>query len=235
MPVYQLTDQLVFPPPRLARDDGLLAIGGDLSKDRLLMSYRQGIFPWYSAGETILWWSPDPRLVLYPAELKISRSLKKVLRQQRFEITLDRAFDAVISACAETRGKKRDETWIGKDMIRAYRRLHRSGHAHSVEAWYGKRLAGGLYGVSLGRSFFGESMFSRIPNASKTALVALVQYLEKHDFDLIDCQVRTDHLVRFGAREIPRNRFLQQLRRSLERHSLKGPWSMQKISAETFV
>ena len=225
MPVFQLTQKLLFPPPRLAREDGLLAVGGDLSRERLLLAYRLGIFPWYSEDMPILWWSPDPRLVLYPAELKVSGRLKRTLRKDLFGITLDRAFRQVISACADVRLAVAEPTWIVKDMIAAYCRLHESGFAHSVEVWHGRELAGGLYGVSLGGCFFGESMFTRISNASKVALVKLVGYLTKHEFDLIDCQIHTPHLLRMGAREIPRYRFLSQLRESLRKPTIKGKWS----------
>ena len=165
MTIYLLSDALSFPNPSQAGEDGLLAIGGDLSSERLLLAYQNGIFPWYSDDEPIIWWSPDPRLVLYPDELKISRSLKKAIRQKKFSITMDTAFDDVINACANVRALNRKETWITDDMINAYCRLHKSGFAHSVEAWYRGQLAGGLYGVSLGRSFFGESMFTLVDNA----------------------------------------------------------------------
>ncbi len=230
MPVFLLSDTLDFPPPQRARQDGLLAVGGDLSQERLLLAYRMGIFPWYSEEDPIIWWSPDPRLVLYPDELKVSRSLRKVIRQERFRITLDTAFAQVIDACAQVRLERGEGTWIGPDMVRAYRRLHASGFAHSAEAWREGRLAGGLYGVSVGGCFFGESMFSRESNASKAAFVTLVAHLRTLGFDLIDCQVRTDHLIRFGAREIPRNRFLAQLDASIRRPTLRGRWSFEPCS-----
>jgi len=226
MPVYQLSEDLIFPSPYLASKEGLLAIGGDLSPKRLLLAYANGIFPWYSEGEPILWWSPDPRLVLYPAELKVSRSLKKVLRQDIFEVTLDRAFEAVITECAQVRLENNEGTWIVDDMIQAYCRLHDSGFAHSVEVWQANRLAGGLYGVSLGKCFFGESMFTRITNASKVALVVLAEHLKKLDFALIDCQITTAHLTRFGAREISRAHYLQQLDAALTAATLQGKWSL---------
>jgi len=203
----------------------LLAVGGDLSQERLLLAYRLGIFPWFSEDMPILWWSPDPRLILYPSDLKISGRLKRTLRQNIFHTTLDRAFGQVISACADVRLAAGEPTWIVGDMLAAYGRLHESGFAHSVEVWYGKELAGGLYGVSLGGCFFGESMFTRVSNASKVALVKLVDHLVRHEFDLIDCQINTPHLLRMGAREIPRPRFLAQLRESLRKPTMKGKWS----------
>jgi leucyl/phenylalanyl-tRNA--protein transferase len=227
MPVYRLSEDLVFPSPYLASKEGLLAIGGDLSLDRLLLAYRNGIFPWYSEGEPILWWSPDPRLVLYPKELKISRSLKKVIRKAVFEVTMDRAFENVIAECARVRLEKAEGTWIVADMVRAYCCLHESGFAHSVEVWQDDRLAGGLYGVSLGKCFFGESMFTRITNASKVALVALAEHVKALEFAFIDCQITTGHLARFGAREITRSRYLNELATALKATSLRGKWSFQ--------
>jgi len=225
MPVYRLSEEIVFPPPQLAPQDGLLAVGGDLSQERLLLAYQMGIFPWFGEDEPILWWSPDPRLVLYPDNLNVSRSLKKALRQQRFKVTMDQAFEQVIQACADIRIQNNEPTWIVDEMIAAYSRLHASGLAHSVEAWTDNTLAGGLYGVSLGSCFFGESMFTRVTNASKVALVQLVGFLMAFGFDLIDCQVPTAHLVRFGARTIPRVLFLDQLNRALAAPTLKGNWT----------
>jgi leucyl/phenylalanyl-tRNA--protein transferase len=225
MPVYQLSEDLIFPSPYLASKEGLLAIGGDLSPRRLLLAYGNGIFPWYSEGEPILWWSPDPRLVLYPAELKVSRSLKKVFKQDIFEVTMDRAFEEVITECAQVRLENHEGTWIVDDMAQAYCRLHESGFAHSVEVWQDNRLAGGVYGVSLGKCFFGESMFTRITNASKVALVALAEHLKQLDFALIDCQITTAHLTRFGAREISRAHYLDELAEALKAATLQGKWS----------
>ncbi len=226
MPVYQLSEDLVFPSPYLASREGLLAIGGDLSLKRLLLAYSNGIFPWYSEGEPILWWSPDPRLVLYPNELKVSRSLKKVINQNVFEVTMDRAFEKVITECAQVRLENQEGTWIVEDMIQAYCHLHECGFAHAVEVWQENSLAGGLYGVSLGRCFFGESMFTRITNASKVALVALVEHLRPLDFAFIDCQIATAHLTRFGAREISRSRYLDELAGALDNPTLKGKWCL---------
>jgi len=223
MPVYLLTEELLFPPPHLAEEGGLLAVGGDLSVERLLLAYSSGIFPWYSDDEPILWWSPDPRLVLYPNELKVSGSLRKVLKKQAFRVTLDTAFKQVITACASIR----ESTWIVDDMIHAYCRLHDASYAHSVEVWQDGELAGGLYGVSLGRCFFGESMFSRRSNASKVALYHLVEYLKTRHFDLIDCQVTSDHLLSLGAREIPRRQFLAEIKQSLKSRTLLGKWELQ--------
>ena len=224
MPVFLLTDKIEFPPPHLASKEGLLAVGGDLSLERLLLAYRMGIFPWFSDDEPILWWSPDPRLVLYPNEIKISKTLKKIIKKGLFKVTMDSAFVQVINQCAQIRIQNNQETWILEDMIDAYCKLHELGFAHSVEAWCQGELAGGLYGVSLGNCFFGESMFTRISNASNVALVTLVEYLNTLSFDIIDCQLTTEHLLRFGAKEIPRAAFLNQLEESLKASTKKGKW-----------
>jgi leucyl/phenylalanyl-tRNA--protein transferase len=201
-----------FPPPESALKDpnGLLCAGGDLSVERLLAAYRRGIFPWYSGDEPILWWSPDPRMVLFCDELKVSRSLDKNLRNKGFEIRIDSAFSRVIGACAEPRNGE-PGTWISKEMQAAYVALHHGGHAHSFETWQAGRLVGGLYGVTIGRAFFGESMFSRATDASKVALVGLVNALRARGFPMIDCQQRTPLLASLGAREIPRRQFLRRL------------------------
>ncbi|MBI4558654.1 MAG: leucyl/phenylalanyl-tRNA--protein transferase [Candidatus Hydrogenedentes bacterium] len=225
MPVFQLTADLVFPPPSLARHDGLLAIGGDLSERRLLLAYRMGIFPWYSEGEPILWWSPHPRLVLFPEEFHVPRRLGRVIRKGLFRVSVDSAFDEVIECCATVRQPGRESTWITPEMMRAYRKLHRSGYAHSVESWQGENLVGGIYGVSLGRCFFGESMFSLVSNASKVALAALVNLMKEWNFSFLDCQVKTAHMVRLGAREIPRRRFLQLLDKALQSETRRGFWA----------
>ena len=224
MPVFRLSSNLSFPPPHLAIAEGLLAVGGDLSVERLVLAYSQGIFPWYAEDDPILWWAPDPRLVLYPTELHVSRSLHRVLRQQSFVVTLDQAFGKVIRACAGNRGPDHPGTWIVPEMIAAYEALHATGLAHSVEVWQGDTLAGGLYGVSLGGVFFGESMFTRVSNASKVALVRLVEGLRQADFRLIDCQVTTAHLMRLGAREISRTRFMKELQSALKRPTRQGGW-----------
>jgi leucyl/phenylalanyl-tRNA--protein transferase len=207
-----------FPPVTraLAEPDGLLCAGGDLSPARLLAAYRRGIFPWYSPGQPILWWSPDPRMVLYPDELKVSRSLRRTLRREVFQVSFDSRFDEVVAQCATSGTRGREGTWISAPMQAAYGALHRQGHAHSVEVWRdapGGRLVGGLYGVLLGRVFFGESMFSTATDASKVALHALVQSLRSRNVELIDCQVASDHLFTLGARLIPRALFVDHLAR----------------------
>ncbi|MBM3392352.1 MAG: leucyl/phenylalanyl-tRNA--protein transferase [Betaproteobacteria bacterium] len=201
-----------FPPvdTALRRPNGLLCAGGDLSPERLLDAYRHGIFPWYSAGEPILWWSPDPRMVLFPAEVRISRSLMKTLRRGHCTVRLDTAFAEVIRACSAPRPEQ-DGTWITPEMQQAYLRLHELGYAHSVETWIGGELAGGLYGMALGRAFYGESMFSRVTDASKIALAHLARYLERRGFAVIDCQMKTAHLASLGAREIRRSELLRGL------------------------
>ncbi len=194
-----------FPPvgKALTRPNGLLCAGADLSPERLLDAYRQGIFPWFSPGEPILWWSPDPRMVLFPEEMKISRSLAKALRRGNYEVRLDTSFASVVRACSHPRPRQ-DGTWITEQMQKAYCRLHELGHAHSVETWIDGTLSGGLYGVAIGRAFYGESMFSRVTDASKIALAHLARYLERQRFAVIDCQMRTAHLASLGAREIRR-------------------------------
>ena len=227
MPVFLLSDKISFPPPYLASKEGLLAVGGDLSQKRLLLAYRTGIFPWFSDDEPILWWSPDPRLVLYPEEVRVSKTLKKIIKKKMFHVTMDSAFVQVINQCAKIRLQNNQGTWVVKEMIDAYCKLHESGFAHSVEAWYQGELAGGLYGVSLGKCFFGESMFTRVSNASNVALVKLVEYLNALSFDMIDCQLTTEHLLRFGAKEIPRISFLNQLEESLKAPTKKGKWCFE--------
>jgi leucyl/phenylalanyl-tRNA--protein transferase len=224
MPVFYLTGRISFPPVQLAEKSGLLAVGGDLTPKRILAAYRKGIFPWYSQGDPILWWSPDPRLVLYPEDLRISKSLKKLLNAKRFDITFDRAFHEVIQNCAEMRTENRRETWLTEEMIEAYSLLHETGCAHSVEAWKDGELAGGLYGLALGKCFFGESMFSKQSNASKVAFVSLVTRLKAEGFRLIDCQVTTRHLLSFGAKEIRRAVFLKELERYIKGPGPSGLW-----------
>ena len=214
MPVYRLTDRLSFPDPRHAAAEGLLAVGGDLSPERLLLAYSLGIFPWFGSGEPLLWWSPDPRCVIFPAEVNISRRLERTLRQGRFLVTCNRAFDRVVAECAETRTEQGGPTWLVPEMQEAYRRLHALGYAHSVEVWAGDTLAGGIYGVAIGRFFFGESMFHRVTDASKVALVALCRHLAEKEFELLDCQVPNPHLFRMGAKQIPRQQFLSRLFRA---------------------
>lgn len=210
-------DSLTFPPlPKALREpNGLLAAGGDLSADRLVAAYRHGCFPWFSEGQPILWWSPDPRTVLLPGELHVSRSLEKTIRQQRFRVTFDKDFAAVIKACAAPRAYA-DGTWITDTMQTAYNELHRRGLAHSVEVWDGEQLVGGLYGLAMGQLFFGESMFSRADNASKVGFVTLVRQLEHWGFVLIDCQMPTEHLHSLGARAISRLEFADYLAQHLD-------------------
>ena len=234
MPIFALTERLQFPPPHLATKEGLLALGGDLSLQRLLLAYREGIFPWFSDGEPILWWSPDPRLVLYPNKLRLSTSLKKRIRQHRFELSADRAFESVITECSRVPRKNQDGTWIVASMVEAYKHLHHNGFAHSIEAWQEDKLVGGLYGVSLGRCFFGESMFSLVSDASKIALAGLVQFLAAENFKLIDCQVPTPHLINLGATKVPRKQFLSELESALKKRTLAGSWTdlFDRLTAE---
>ncbi|WP_432719653.1 leucyl/phenylalanyl-tRNA--protein transferase [Jeongeupia wiesaeckerbachi] len=220
-----LDASLRFPPlaHALVEPNGLLAAGGDLSAARLLAAYRAGIFPWYMPDEPILWWSPDPRMVLVPDDLHVGRSLAKVLRHRAYEVRFDTAFDAVMAGCAGPRDAEHG-TWIS-DAIRAgYGELHRLGFAHSAECWIDGELAGGLYGVAIGRMFYGESMFARAPDASKIAFVHLVRWLQRQGFGLIDCQMRTEHLARFGADEIPRGDFLARLEKLTAQPDVPGPW-----------
>ena len=221
------TEPHQFPPLEEATVDGLLAIGGDLSSERLLTAYRKGIFPWYNPGQPILWWSPDPRTVLYPSQLRISRSLRKALRHSHFHITTDTAFDRVIVECAES---KRDGTvtgtWITTDMRSAYLDLYRLGHAHSVEIWQHNRLVGGLYGVAIGGIFFGESMFSVTRDASKVALAGLVSQLLQLEFRLIDCQLPSTHLFSLGAQSIPRMEFVEELQLGINSKQMSIPWEL---------
>ncbi len=214
IPLLLHPDDEVTPFPdiglALKDPDGLLAVGGKLSTKRLLNAYRQGIFPWYSDDQPVLWWSPNPRLVLFPDKLHISRSLAKLIRRQVFDISFDQAFDRVIEACAASR-RDQEGTWITAEMKTAYQALHQQGVAHSVEAWQNGELVGGLYGLGIGRAFFGESMFTRVSNASKVAFAALVRRLRRHQYQLIDCQVTTGHLLSLGAEEIPRARFAELL------------------------
>ncbi|MEM9457683.1 MAG: leucyl/phenylalanyl-tRNA--protein transferase [Myxococcota bacterium] len=229
MPVYALTDELSFPHPSLATADGLLAVGGDLSPERLVLAYSNGIFPWYSDDRPILWWSPSPRLILLPDELHVGRSLRKAQRRVPYRLAFDEAFDQVIAACATVPRPGQNGTWITAEMQDAYIELHRLGIAHSAEAWEGDTLVGGVYGVALGGVFFGESMFARRPDASKLAFVTLVEQLRAWGFTLVDCQVVTEHLLRFGAREVELDEFLDRLRLGLKVPHRPGPW---RFSAE---
>jgi leucyl/phenylalanyl-tRNA---protein transferase len=224
MPIYRLIDDLVFPPPEYADPSGLLAVGGDLSAERLLEAYRVGIFPWYSEDQPILWWSPDPRFVLELDDFRISKSLRRTLRKRIFTVTFDHAFEEVIRACATVPREGQAGTWITSEMLAAYIRLHGLGFAHSVESWFQGKLAGGIYGVSLGKVFFGESMFHHKTDASKVALAALVQKLKSWDFELIDAQMATDHMISLGAKEIPRRMFLKRLRLALRHPTKRWKW-----------
>ncbi len=227
MPVFRLGAELAFPHPEDSDPSGLLAIGGDLLPARLLLAYASGIFPWYSDGQPILWHSPDPRAVLLPSALHVSRSLRKSLRRGRFEVRLDTAFDGVVAHCARVPRGLGEGTWITREMRAAYGRLHDEGFAHSAETWAEGRLVGGLYGVSLGSAFFGESMFALETDASKVAFVVLVRQLERWGFQLVDCQMETPHLARFGAEPWPRARFLRTLRSCLESETRRGRWRLQ--------
>jgi leucyl/phenylalanyl-tRNA--protein transferase len=223
IPWLAFADPFPHPETALTRPNGLLAAGGDLSLERLLAAYRQGIFPWFSEGEPILWWSPDPRMVLFPDEFKVSRSLAKRLRRRDFEVRVDTAFEAVMQACAEPRPDQAG-TWITADMQAAYGRLHASGIAHSVETWQAGHLVGGLYGVALGGVFYGESMFSRASDASKIALAHLVAQLRRWGFGLVDCQMETMHLASLGARPIPRAEFRLRLEALVNLPGKSGQW-----------
>ncbi len=218
MSIFQLTDELVFPHPSYAREDGLLAVGGDLSCERLLLAYNYGIFPWYSEDEPILWWSPNPRFVLFPKDLKVSSSMRKFLRKEVYRVTFDTVFREVITLCGKLRS---GNTWITNDMIESYCKLHELGFAHSVEVWYEEKLVGGLYGIRMGSCFFGESMFSTMDNASKTALISLIN---KMNFSIIDCQVYSKHLESLGAVNLERNIYLELLYKYLENDTVKGKW-----------
>jgi leucyl/phenylalanyl-tRNA---protein transferase len=216
-----------FPPAEQALVDpnGLLAAGADLSPERLVDAYAQGIFPWFNEGDPVLWWSPDPRMVLFVSELHVSRSLRRIVQSGTFTVTMDRAFAEVVAGCAAPRADH-DGTWITDEMTDAYLRLFDMGIAHSVEVWRGGELAGGLYGVALGRMFYGESMFSRASNASKVALVRLVRQLQQWDFELIDCQMSTTHLASLGAREIARADFVRAVRRLVTMPPVPAPWTI---------
>lgn len=212
MPIFALPDdEIIFPDPNLASQDGLLAIGGDLSVERLLLAYNHGIFPWFLEGEPIMWWSPNPRFVLFPDKLKISKSMQQVLRSNKFEVTTNKDFENVIRNCQHTKRTGQNSTWITEDIIFSYTELHKLGVAHSVEVWENKKLVGGLYGLIMGKCFFGESMFSTVSNASKTGFISFVKQLQAQDFQLIDCQIHSEHLESLGAEMITRKKFLALL------------------------
>jgi len=228
MPSQYFTDEYPFPDPRKADAEGLVAYGGDLNPQRLLAAYAQGIFPWpYDAKTPLLWFSPDPRMTLRPSDLHVSRSLQRTLNKKLYEVRFDTAFEQVIKRCATIRRPGQGGTWITQDMIQAYIQLHEMGYAHSAEAWSDGKLVGGLYGVSLGAAFFGESMFARQPNASKVAFVHLIKQLQSWGFHLFDCQVHTEHVARLGATPWPRTRFLKALEKALEEPTRKGPWGQE--------
>ncbi len=228
MPVFYLSEENIFPPIDLAEPNGILAVGGDLSAERLLSAYSRGIFPWFSDDSPIIWWSPDPRFVIFPGDVYMSKSMRQVLRRGDFTITIDREFDEVVRQCSMPR-KHEDGTWITSEMMKAYGHLHSMGYAHSIEAWSDGELAGGLYGVSLGRCFFGESMFSKKSNASKATFITLAAALKKLDFDIIDCQVYTAHLESLGAIDIPREDFIDIVESSLEKEGITGNWSESEL------
>ena len=229
MPLFRLTDELVFPPATLAEEDGLLAIGGDLSLPRLLLAYSSGLFPWSNEGDPLLWWSPDPRAVLYLDELKISRSLAKSLRNRNFEVWLNKDFNSVVSHCAGKRDYA-EGTWITDEIQAAYADLHNCGIAHSISVYQDEQLVGGLYGLSLGKFFFGESMFNKSTDASKVALCYLVNYLKDHDFLMVDCQVPNSHLKSLGSINIKRKDFIQQLGIRVIKHPMRllHRWRMRQ-------
>ena len=224
MPVFRLDDRLVFPPVHLA-EDGLLALGGDLRPERLLLGYTQGIFPWYAENLPILWHSPDPRMVMTTQDLVVQRSLRKSIKKRPFAITMDTAFPRVLEGCASVPRPGQTGTWLIPEMVDAYTRLHDLGFAHSIEAWSGDELVGGLYGVSLGAAFFGESMFATAPDASKIAFVYCVRQLDAWGITLVDCQVHTEHLERFGAYEVSRMQYLDMLRAALDQPTKRGKWT----------
>ncbi len=209
--MYFLLNELFFPDVSEADEYGILAVGGDLSPERLMLAYRSGIFPWFDNDEPILWWSPPERMVLFPSELKISKSMRNILNRNVFKVTYNKDFRGVISNCSQIKREGQEGTWITAEMIEAYVKLHELGHAKSVEVWQNDELVGGLYGVDLGHVFCGESMFSKVSNASKVAFISLAQNLEKRKYKLIDCQVHNDHLESLGAREIDREDFIEML------------------------
>jgi leucyl/phenylalanyl-tRNA--protein transferase len=224
------TPETEFPSADAATAEGLVAVGGELTTGRVLSAYRNGIFPWYSDDQPVLWWSPEPRAVLFPEGVHVSRSLRKTLRHKDFQVTADRDFEAVIHACAEPRGKTPyGGTWITGDMMRAYLELHRLGYGHSIEVWRAGRLVGGMYGLSLGNAFFGESMFSRVADASKVAMVRLAEFARQHQIDFIDCQLPTAHLTRMGAVNMSRKAYLDLLRQALRHADRLEPWSLDML------
>jgi leucyl/phenylalanyl-tRNA--protein transferase len=232
VPVYRLSDELVFPPPEGASREGLVAIGGDASPERLLLGYAQGIFPWPHEGYPLLWFSPDPRFVLVPTRAHLPRSLRKVMRRGTYEVRFDTRFVDVMRGCQEAYRPGQDGTWITDELVEGYGALHRLGFAHSVESYRDGELVGGLYGVGLGRMFFGESMFARAPDASKVAFAVLLAHLARWGFEIVDCQVHTEHLARFGAVEVRRKSFLATLRAAVAHETRRGPWQVELGASE---
>ncbi len=231
MPVFWISNENTnFPPPEYATAEGILAVGGDLSPERLLKAYQMGIFPWFNDGEPIAWWSPDPRMVLFPTELKVSKSMKPYFNQQKFKVTFDHDFEGVMRNCQAPREKQCGGTWITNDMLEAYCKLHELGFAHSVEVWQGAEMVGGLYGIALGKCFYGESMFSNVSNASKFGFIYLVKLLERMGFWLVDCQQQTRHLSSLGARPIPRADFLKFLKKNEQESHIRGSWEQLSAS-----
>lgn len=226
MPVFWLSpNDLTFPNPALANEDGILAIGGDLSVERLLVAYNNGLFPWFNPGDPILWWSPDPRFVLFPEDLKIAKSMRSYFNQRKYEVSFDKAFREVITNCKnQPRKGQSGGTWISQEMIDAYCALHEKGFAHSVEVWEGEALVGGLYGIALGKLFFGESMFSKKSNASKLGFITLVKYLTSKGYELIDCQQETQHLKSLGGKNMERAAFLNLIRSNQQELTTRGSW-----------
>ena len=224
MPIYRLEEAPIFPDPTHAEPDGLLAVGGDLTPERLVNAYGNGIFPWYSEGEPMLWYSPDPRMILHPENLKISKTLTRLIKSQKYEQRIDTQFEAVIRNCSQAPRPDQDGTWITEEMIVAYIKLHQLGLAHSFETYQDGNLIGGLYGISLGKAFFGESMYHHSRDASKTAFAHLCQFAQDHDFHFIDAQVPSEHLERLGAQEVTREDFLNQLQKSNNNPTLQNSW-----------
>lgn len=227
MPVFWLTDEISFPPPELANEDGILAVGGDLSTDRLLLAYSIGLFPWFNPDDPILWWSPDPRFVLYPNKLKIARSMRPYFNQKKFTVTFDTQFHEVILACQrQYRKGQSGGTWITDEMVSSYTQLNEMGFAHSVEVWQEDKMVGGLYGIALGKVFYGESMFTHVSNASKFGFITLVKKLVELDFWLIDCQQRTRHLESLGGEYMARANFLEVMQKNRFEKTLRGNWQV---------
>jgi leucyl/phenylalanyl-tRNA--protein transferase len=222
--VYQLNREIAFPHPSLANENGLLAVGGDLSPERIITAYANGIFPWYNKGEPILWWSPNPRCVMFPGNFRASKSLKLLIKKNIFEVRFDTAFGSVISKCAKVHQANHSETWITSEMKKAYILLHKLGFAHSVETYLNNELVGGLYGIAIGKVFYGESMFHTVSNASKVAFYFLVDRLKQWHFDIIDNQTTTNHLLKLGAEEIDRDKFLAIIEKSIAKGNHSGKW-----------